>query len=62
MAHTHVHPHAHPDSAPTLGFALALTGIVLLILLIGSYYSNSLALWADAGHVVTDFAALGLSW
>jgi cobalt-zinc-cadmium efflux system protein len=45
-----------------LGFALALTGIVLLILLIGSYYSNSLALWADAGHVVTDFAALGLSW
>jgi len=62
MAHTHAHPHAHPDSAPTLGFALALTGIVLLILLIGGYYANSLALWADAGHVVTDFAALGLSW
>jgi cobalt-zinc-cadmium efflux system protein len=35
---------------------------VLAVLLVGGWWSNSLALLADAGHVVTDIAALGLSW
>ncbi|MEB3196467.1 MAG: cation diffusion facilitator family transporter, partial [Candidatus Sericytochromatia bacterium] len=35
---------------------------VLAVLLAGAWFSGSLALMADAGHVVTDIAALGLSW
>ncbi|HEY9720630.1 MAG TPA: cation diffusion facilitator family transporter [Oscillatoriaceae cyanobacterium] len=45
-----------------LGVAFALTFLILVVLLVGGWFSHSLALWADAGHVVTDIAALGLSW
>jgi cobalt-zinc-cadmium efflux system protein len=29
---------------------------------VGAWRSHSLALWADAGHTLTDLAAIGLSW
>lgn len=41
--------------------ALAITGSWFLIELAGGLYSNSLALVADAAHMLTDLAALGLS-
>lgn len=56
------HGHAHHVTGQKLGVAFALTFFILLVLLVGGWYSHSLALWADAGHVVTDIAALGLSW
>jgi cobalt-zinc-cadmium efflux system protein len=41
--------------------ALLITATWFLVELIGGLYSNSLALVADAGHMLTDLAALGLS-
>lgn len=42
--------------------AVVLTGFTLLAEIIGGIVANSLALLSDAGHVLTDFIALGLSW
>ena len=45
-----------------LKVALALTSAVLVVELAGGLISHSLALLADAGHVLTDVFALGLAW
>ena len=42
--------------------ALLLTLTVLLLELAGGVMSHSLALLSDAGHVLTDVGAIGLSW
>ncbi len=44
-----------------LSLALALTSLFALVEFIGGWLTNSLALMADAGHMLTDAAALGLS-
>src|SRR5207247_11313534 len=36
--------------------------LILLVELAGGILSHSLALLADAGHVLTDIIALGLAW
>jgi len=61
--HDHGHHHHGADAKSTRALALAL-GLTLLILVVegvGGWISNSLALLADAGHVLTDAGALGLS-
>jgi cobalt-zinc-cadmium efflux system protein len=45
-----------------LKLALGLTIVVLLVELAGGLLSQSLALFSDAGHVLTDVFALGLAW
>ncbi|MFL5352569.1 cation diffusion facilitator family transporter [Archangium sp.] len=42
-------------------FALALTGTIAVAEAVGGYITNSLALMSDAGHMLTDISALGLS-
>src|SRR5204862_3803308 len=42
--------------------ALIITAIFLVAEFVGALYTNSLALLADAGHMLTDVAALGLSF
>jgi cobalt-zinc-cadmium efflux system protein len=64
--HDHHHHHgpesAHVErSTRALRAALVLTVVVLVAEVIGGWLSNSLALLADAGHVLTDAAALALS-
>jgi cobalt-zinc-cadmium efflux system protein len=63
--HHHHHPHGHSHDAErstrALKGALAVTLAVLVAEVVGGVMSNSLALLADAGHVLTDSAALGLS-
>ena len=49
-------------SGTALKTALALTFVVLAVELAGGLLSHSLALMADAGHVLTDVFALGLAW
>lgn len=44
-----------------LGWVLAITATFMVVEVIGGVLSSSLALLADAGHMFTDVAALGLS-
>jgi cobalt-zinc-cadmium efflux system protein len=58
--HDHSHDHGStPTRARTL--ALVLTASFMLVELAGGIYSGSLALLADAGHMLADAAALGLA-
>ncbi len=63
--HGHGHSHAHPvdgrNESRTL-IAAALTGGFMLAEVIGGLLTGSLALLADAAHMLTDFAALLLAW
>lgn len=45
-----------------LGAALALTAVFMLVEFAGGILARSLALMADAGHMLTDAAALALAW
>ncbi|MCT8268223.1 cation diffusion facilitator family transporter [Afifella sp. JA880] len=45
-----------------MAIAAALTGSFMLAEAIGGFLSGSLALLADAGHMLTDFASLSLAW
>ncbi len=63
-AHDHgAHGHAHHYDAGSRGLkaALAITAVFFVIEVVGGLMSNSLALLADAGHNLTDVAALGFS-
>lgn len=61
--HHHDHAHDHGSgSSRVLGFALALTTVFMLVEFAGGLLANSLALLADAGHMLTDAAALALAW
>jgi cobalt-zinc-cadmium efflux system protein len=55
--------HSHGADAPvrSLRIALVLTALLLVVEIIGGFLSNSIALLADAGHMLTDVAALGLA-
>ena len=66
LTHHHhgTHPHTHGDARDQmrrLRIALAITATFLLAEVAGGILSNSLALLADAGHMLTDVAALALS-
>lgn len=57
------HGHAHGTSNERrVGIAAVLTGLFMLAEVAGGVVSGSLALIADAGHMLTDFASLGLAW
>jgi cobalt-zinc-cadmium efflux system protein len=60
-AHGHSHAHHHDASVRSLRGALILTATFLIVEVVGGILANSLALIADAGHMFTDAAALGLS-
>jgi cobalt-zinc-cadmium efflux system protein len=68
-AHLHEHhegdaKHVHVSEARSqsaLAFALGLTLLFAVIEVVTGFMSNSLALISDAGHMVTDAAALGLA-
>ena len=44
-----------------LRWALVLTAVIAVLEVVGGYLTNSLALMSDAGHMLTDISALGLS-
>ena len=55
--HSHDHSHAGA-STKRLGCALAVTGAVVVAELLGAFWSGSLSLAADAGHMVVDASGL----
>jgi cobalt-zinc-cadmium efflux system protein len=58
--HDHQHRGTH-DGRQRLSLVLVLTSIYLVAETLGGWWSGSLALLADAGHMLTDVAALGLA-
>lgn len=66
----HDHSHTGHSHAPKVdeknrnrvGLAAALTGLFMIAEVVGGLISGSLALLADAGHMMTDFAALAMAW
>ncbi|MDU4268327.1 MAG: CDF family zinc transporter ZitB, partial [Enterobacter hormaechei] len=59
MAHSHSHSHSTGDeNAKRLLLAFGVTATFMIIEVIGGLISGSLALLADAGHMLTDAAAL----
>lgn len=63
--HSHHGGDSHGLSAPghrrPLAIVLAITGTILIVAVIGAVVSGSLALLADAGHMLTDVAGLTLA-
>jgi cobalt-zinc-cadmium efflux system protein len=62
-AHSHEHGHSHGamSNKRRLALVLALTVAYMLAEAIGGFLTNSLALISDAGHMLTDIAALLLA-
>ncbi len=61
MAGDHLHGH-DLDNERRVFWAMAITGSFMLVEAVGGVLSGSLALLADAGHMLADFAALALAW
>jgi len=62
LGHDHHHHHHKPGAAGRrLRIVLCLTAAYFLAEVIGGWISNSLALLADAGHMLTDIMALSLA-
>ena len=62
MPHSHDHEHSHAGSRGALAFAFALTCLMLVVEALGGWWSGSLALLADAAHMLVDAGALALAW
>lgn len=65
--HHHGHGHSHAPQVNEnnrwrVGLAAVLTGLFMIAEITGGLISGSLALLADAGHMLTDFAALAMAW
>ena len=60
--HDHAHGHRHAANERSVGVAALLTGGFMLAEVVGGLFAGSLALLADAGHMLTDFASLSLAW
>jgi cobalt-zinc-cadmium efflux system protein len=65
-SHDHGHSHGHSHGAGAdehrIAWAFVIIFAFMLIEVAGGLISGSLALLADAGHMVSDAAALGMSW
>jgi cobalt-zinc-cadmium efflux system protein len=67
-AHGHAHGHAHlgahgvgAESGRRLALVLTLTTLFMVVEAVAGFWTNSLALISDAGHMLTDMGALGLA-
>lgn len=58
----HSHLHSHNTDTKRVAWAASLTLVFLIVEVVGAVISGSLALLADAAHMVTDVGALGLAW
>ncbi len=56
------HDHRHDSNERRMGLAALITGLFMFAEVGGGIVSGSLALLADAGHMLTDFASLSLAW
>jgi len=61
-SNAHTHAHAHAINERSVAIAAVLTAVFVVAEVAGGLISGSLALLADAGHMLTDFASLALAW
>ena len=61
MAQEHHHHEANEKNLRRVLIALVLTGLFMVVEIVGGIISGSLALLADAGHMLTDTMALALA-
>jgi cobalt-zinc-cadmium efflux system protein len=62
MSHDHQHKHGSEGSnARRLGMTLSLVVVYMVVEVVGGLFADSLALIADAGHMLSDASALGLT-
>jgi cobalt-zinc-cadmium efflux system protein len=62
--HGHDHDHCHDHRAGSLAglrWTLLITAVYMVVEFAGGFWSGSLALVSDAGHMLTDVLAIGLS-
>lgn len=65
MPHCHCEEHNHnheQNNSKSLLIVLCITAIYMIAEFLGGYFTNSLALTADAGHMLADVGALALSF
>jgi cobalt-zinc-cadmium efflux system protein len=60
--HRHDHDAAQTNNERRMGLAALITGVFMFAEVAGGIAAGSLALLADAGHMLTDFASLVLAW
>lgn len=60
--HEHDHHHHHTTNQRALFLAFLLIATFMVVEVVGGLWTNSLALLSDAGHMLGDAAALGLSF
>ena len=61
MTGQHHHEVHTPTNTKPLKFALVIVLVIMVAEVVGGILSNSLALLGDAGHMLVDALALGLS-
>lgn len=54
--------HAHTSSQRALAVVLALNLLMFLVEVLSGWWTNSLALWSDAGHMLGDVGAIALTF
>lgn len=62
QSHSHDTDAVHANNERRVGLAALLTGSFMFAEVAGGIIAGSLALLADAGHMLTDFASLSLAW
>jgi cobalt-zinc-cadmium efflux system protein len=58
----HAHHHGGMNNERRVAIAMWLTGGFMIVEAAGGWFAGSLALIADAGHMLTDTGALALAW
>ena len=61
-SHGHDHSHGHSASRKRLAIALAITTTVFIAELVAAFFTSSLSLAADAGHMAVDSAGLVIAF
>lgn len=61
-SHDHGPGDVNAKNERRMGLAALITGGFMFVEVVGGIAADSLALIADAGHMLTDFASLALAW
>src|ERR1051325_6512629 len=57
----HAHPHGREANRARMVVALSINVVLVLAAVVGAILFHSVALFADAGHVLSDVGAIGLA-